>query len=435
VDQSWRPRLAAGCVQCAVSHGVEVPYTLHMAVEFKHAQLSNGLNIVAELDQSAHTAAMGFFVKTGARDEESRVMGVSHFLEHMMFKGTDKRVAAQVDHDFDDIGADHNAFTTSEMTAFWAHTLPEVLPRAGEILSDIMRPALRPEDFESEKGVILEEIAMYEDHPFWVLYENTLEKYYGSHPLSHRVLGTTQTITDLTRDQMLAYFQNRYSADNTVVALAGRLDFDAMVSLLDQHCCRWQTTNARRVSGAVPRQRDEFTLRSATVNRHYMLMIAPAPANEDPRRYAASILTQILGDTDGSRLYWALIETGLADEAQAQYEPRDGYGEFLAFCSCSPENRDAVKATVLQQIDGLVASLTQDDLERVRSRIATGATLHGELPAGRMRRLGRLWTYMGSYTSLDEELRRINAVTLDDLRSTYAEFPITPLVIGHLTPE
>ena len=130
-----------------------------MALEFKQAELDNGLSIIAEVDPSAHTAAMGFFVKTGARDETAGLMGVSHYLEHMMFKGTQTRSAADVDLDFDNIGAHHNAFTTSEMTAFYAHCLPEHLPRAEEVLSDILRPALREQDFEDEKKVILQSLS------------------------------------------------------------------------------------------------------------------------------------------------------------------------------------------------------------------------------------------------------------------------------------
>jgi predicted Zn-dependent peptidase len=192
-----------------------------MAIRFQKAVLDNGLTVVGEVDPAAHTAAVGFFVKTGARDEDGAAMGVSHFLEHMMFKGSEGRTAEAVDLDFDRIGAEHNAFTTSEVTAFYASCLPEHLPRAEEILSDIMRPALRPDDFDDEKPVILEEIAMYRDQPFWVLYERAMEEYYRTHPLSHRVLGTAETVSALTRDQMAAYLADRYSADNTVVALAG----------------------------------------------------------------------------------------------------------------------------------------------------------------------------------------------------------------------
>jgi predicted Zn-dependent peptidase len=405
-----------------------------MPVEFKQTQLANGLQVIAEVDPDAHTAAVGFYVKTGARDEDAAVMGVSHFLEHMMFKGTETRTAAVVDRDFDDIGADHNAYTSGEMTAFWAHALPERLPRVVEILSDILRPALRQGDFDDEKGVILEEIAMYEDQPFWVLYERTMEAYYRSHPLAHRVLGTRETIEALAREQMTEYFQRRYSADNTTVALAGRLDFDATVDLLSQSCGGWEATRTRRQYPGLEPAGDEITITSDNVNRHYALSVAPAPPIEDPRRYASAALTQILGDSEGSRFYWALVETGLAEEARAQYDGHDQVGAFLVYYVCSPDDAAQVARVVDEQIDELVKTLTADDLDRIKSKIATAATLQGELPAGRMHRLGRLWTTTGEYRSLEEELERINAVTLDDLRGVYAEFPFRPRVNGHLHP-
>lgn len=404
-----------------------------MNVEFKHATLSNGLNVIAEVDPTAHTAAMGFFVKTGARDERTELMGVSHFLEHMMFKGTPGRTAEQVDREFDDLGADHNAFTSIEMTAFWCHCLPEFLPQAEDVLSDILRPALRPEDFNAEKKVILEEIAMYADNPFWVLYEKLMEEYYGSDPLSHRVLGTNESIANLKRDQMVKYFENRYSADNTVVALAGRVHFDEIVASIEEHCGAWKATKPAGRPRNASRRRAQFTHASANVHRHYLLMANPAPAMDDERRYAAAILSQILGDADGSRLYWALIDTGLADEAQSQYDGRDGLGEHLVYCSCDDARAAQVEQVALEEMTKLPQALTADDLERVRSKIATDVTLAAELPAGRMRRLGRMWTYMGRYSSLADELRKINAVTLDDLRAVYEAFPMQPLVVGHLT--
>jgi predicted Zn-dependent peptidase len=390
--------------------------------------------VIAEVDPHAHTTAVGFYVKTGARDEDAAVMGVSHFLEHMMFKGTETRTAADVDRDFDDIGANHNAYTSGEMTAFWAHALPERLPRVVEILSDILRPALRQRDFDDEKGVILEEIAMYEDQPFWVLYERTMEAYYRSHPLAHRVLGTRETIEAMAREQMTEYFERRYSADNTIVALAGRLDFDATVDLLAQGCGGWQATRTRRQYPGLEPADGKFSITSDTVNRHYAISVAPAPPIEDDRRYAAAALAQILGDSEGSRFYWALVETGLAEEARAQYDGHDQVGAFLVYYVCSPDDADRVAHAVDEQIGELVGSLTADDLDRIKSKIATAATLQGELPAGRMHRLGRLWTSTGEYRSLEEELERINAVTLDDLRAVHQEFPFRPRVDGHLRP-
>ncbi|MGP1347729.1 MAG: M16 family metallopeptidase [Phycisphaerales bacterium] len=405
-----------------------------MAVEFRQATLGNGLTVIGECDAEAHTGAMGFFVKTGARDESAGVMGVSHFLEHMMFKGTERRTADDVNRDFDRIGASYNAYTSGELTCFYASTLPEYLPTASDILCDIMRPSLRDADFDSEKNVILEEIAMYADQPFWRLYETAMERYYGDHPLSHRVLGTNETIRALQREQMSEYFAKRYSADNTTVALAGRVDFDAAVGLIERACGGWERTGAAR-DGFAPRVRgEEFTLTDPKVQRSYLLMVAPGPSAQDDRRYAAMLLAQILGGSDNSRLHWALIETGLAEEAQAAFDPRDGCGDFYVFASGDPENARRIEETILRAVDGLIESLEEDDLVRLRNKVATSVTLAGERPGGRMQRLGRLWTYLDRYETLEDELAKIHAVTLDDLLAVWSAYPFAPRTVGRLVP-
>lgn len=405
-----------------------------MPATFQRETLDNGLTIIAETDPAAHTAAAGFFVRTGARDERPEVMGVSHFLEHMMFKGTARRSADDVNREFDEIGANYNAYTSGELTCFYASTLPEHFERSVDILGDILRPALRQADFDTEKGVILEEIAMYKDNPFWVLYEKAMEQYFGPHPLAHRVLGTDDTIKALQRDQMQTYFDARYSADNTVVALAGRVDFRHAVEQIKALCGKWSKTGAARDSSAPPIREASFTLKDAKVNRAYLLMITPGPSSTDPRRYAASMLGQVLGGGDNSRLHWALVEPGTAEEAVAAYDPRDGCGDYYVYASCDPDRADEVWSVVEAQIDGLVASLKPDDLERLRNKLATSVTLAGERPAGRMQRLGRLWTYERAYRPLEEELAAINAVTLDDLRAVHAAFPFRPRTVGRMLP-
>lgn len=406
-----------------------------MSVQFHHRKLPNGMTVVAETSRDAHSAAVGFFVRTGARDEAPPLMGVSHFLEHMMFKGTARRSADDVNRDFDAIGAKYNAYTTAELTCFHAQTLPERLGDATDILADILRPALRGDDFDTEKNVILEEIAMYKDNPFWVLYEETIARRYGRHPLAHRVLGTTETVGALARDQMQAYFDSRYSADNTVVALAGRLDFDACVAHVERLCGSWRaTTPSRDAATPAPPSEERFTLRDAKAGRAYWLRLAPAPSLADPRRYAAMMLALVLGGPDSSRLHWALIEEGLADEAQAGYDPHDGCGDFYVFFSCDPERVAQVEAVVERELAGLMASLTEDDLTRLRNKLATSVTLAGERPSGRMQRIGRLWTYLRSHITLEEELAAINAVSLDDLRAVHAAYPLRPSMTGLLTP-
>lgn len=408
-----------------------------MPEQFKHTTLPNGLTIIAECDPNSHTAAAGFFVRTGARDETADVMGVSHFLEHMMFKGTAKRSAEDINREFDEIGARANAYTSSEMTAFHASSLPEHLPRVIDVLSDMMRPALREADFTTEKGVILEEIAMYKDDPGWVLYEKSLEEHYAAHPLAYRVLGTEKTITDLAASQMRDYFARRYSADNTVVALAGKLDFDAAVAQISAACASWARTGADRNHTHPTFGTRSFELRDAKVTRAYRLMLAEGPGATDPRRYAAFVLTQLLGGPDNSRLHWSLIETGLAEEAEASYEPKDSVGDLRVLVACDPSNLDEAWQTVEHEIKGLADAITDADVQRIRAKVATGVTLAGERPEGRMHRLGRQWLYERAYTTLQDELDRISAVTIDDVRALIHEFAMdgsSPRTIGTLRP-
>lgn len=406
-----------------------------MPVTFQQHRLSNGLTIIAETDPSAHTTAAGFFVKTGARDEAAPVMGVSHFLEHMMFKGTDDISAEELNRRFDDLGARNNAFTSAEMTCFYASVLPERFDEVVSLLARMMRPALRQADFDTEKGVILEEIAMYKDNPFWVLYEAAIEKHFGSHPLSHRVLGTTETITALQRDQMMDYFRARYSADNTTLAVAGRVDFAKLVALAEKMCGSWERTGAARDANRPRPVGGEFTIEDDKVSRAYILGLADAPAIEDERRYAAGMLAQVLGSPDNSLLHWALIETGLAEEAQAAFDAHDGVGHYFIYASADPARIDDVWAQVQTQVGRLIDAVTPDDLERLRNKAATALTVGGERPGDRMHRLGRLWTTTAQYRPLETELERITKVTLDDLRAVATAYPIRPVTVGKLVPK
>lgn len=405
-----------------------------MPVTFRQHLAPNGLRIIAECDPDAHSAAAGFFVRTGARDEASQVMGVSHFLEHMMFKGTDTLSAEDLNRRFDEIGARNNAYTSSEMTCFYAHVIPEFLPDATELLARMMRPALRQDDFDREKCVILEEIAMYKDEPYWVLYENVMERHYRGHTLGHRVLGTEETIKALSRDQMREYFENRYSADNTVVSLAGKVDFDAAVRQIEALCADWQPTRVGRDNRRPQIGGGEFEIRDSNVTRGYLLGMAAGPSIDDERRYAAVLLSQVLGASDNSRFHWALIETGLAEEAQAGYDPHDGAGDYLVFAAGDPSRLDEIWSVMQREIENLARSVTQDDLERLRTKLATAVTIGGERPADRMQRIGRLWTYLARHTTLEEELDRINRVTLDEVREVAAAFPLRPATVGRLIP-
>src|SRR3954449_10060700 len=180
-----------------------------MPLTFHHHQLKNGLDIIAEVNPDSHSFAAGLFVKTGSRDENPSLNGVLHFLEHMMFKGSAKYTWEDVNRIFDEIGARYNAFTSQEMTAYYANVLPEFTENAVEHLSHLLRPAIRETDFDTEKKVILEEIAMYLDDPGHRLYEKLMESHFANHPLALSVLGSAESIAKLKRDEMADYFTGR----------------------------------------------------------------------------------------------------------------------------------------------------------------------------------------------------------------------------------
>jgi predicted Zn-dependent peptidase len=252
--------------------------------------------------------------------------------------------------------------------------------------------------------------------------------------MGHRVLGTAATVSALSRDQMRAYFDQRYSADNTTVALAGRLDFDAAAAQIEALCAAWAPTRVSRERARPPAGAGDFEMRDAKVTRAYMIGLSDAPAMDDDRRYAAILLSQVLGNPDNSRLHWALVETGLAEEAQAGYDPHDGAGDFYLFASGDPARADEIWSVALRETSNLIGSVSEDDLTRLKNKLATGVTLSGERPADRMQRIGRQWTYLHRYTTLEDELARINHVTLADLREVHDAFPMTPVTTGRLLP-
>lgn len=403
--------------------------------DFQTTTLDNGLTFIGETNPDAHTAAIGFFVQAGTRDETRPLMGVSHFLEHMMFKGTERRTADEVNRDFDRIGANYNASTSHEATAYYAHVLPEYLPNAIDILTDMLRPSLRQADFEMEKNVILEEIGMYDDHPFWVAYEQTAADYFADHPLGYRVLGTTDSIKALTAEQMRDYFQHRYSPDNIIVSLAGRLDFEQTVNLIAETCGSWQKTGATRNPGTPTPHRADRKMPSEKVTRHYVVAFSPAPSSQDPDRYPASVLAYALGDSDGSQLYWQLVDPGLADEAEISHHAMDGTGVMLTYASCHPDRAAEVEAKLFHTIDHAAETLTEAEIIRARNKIATGLTLQNERPLGRMLVNGSNWLYLHRHESLEEQLDQLNRVTLDDVRQLLEKYPTTIRAITHLTPK
>src|SRR5581483_7369082 len=393
-----------------------------MALTFHHKQLANGLDIVAEINPDSHSFAAGLFVKTGSRDEDPLISGVSHFLEHMMFKGSSKYTWEDVNRIFDEIGARYNAFTSQEMTAYYANVLPEFTERAIEHLSHLLRPAIRVEDFTTEKKVILEEIAMYLDDPGHRLYEKLMEAHFGNHPLSMSILGSGESIEKLQRDQMEQYFRARYGPGNMVLSATGRLEFDEIVRLAEKYCGSWPHVEAPRQQPQPMYKPQRLAMSDPKLNRQYTMGMTPGPSAQDERRFAARILADVIGDSDGSRFYWALVDNAIAEEADFGFYPHDACGSFYLALTTAPERTDEALRIALDELDKAKTDLKDDEVERAKNKIASSLVLQGEVPLGRMRSIGSQWIYNKQYRSLEMDMAALTSVTRDSLQDLVRDF-------------
>ncbi len=394
-------------------------------MEFHEQVLANGLEIVAECNPAAHSSAMAFFVKTGARDETAAVAGVSHFLEHMMFKGTARRSADDVNREFDQMGADYNAGTGEELTVYHAAVLPEYQDRAVDLLADLLRPALRPSDFDLEKQVILEEIQMYEDQPPFGADDKARAMHFGSHPLGHSVLGTAESIGGLSVEAMRDYFHRRYSPANITLAAAGRIDFPRLVAAAERQC-DWPAVPAERVIQPCVAQDGFRALRKESATQQYLLRLSSGPAAEDADRYAAKLLATVLGDDSGSRLYWELVDPGLAEQVSLSHCEYQGAGTMITYMSCDPDQAAGNLERIADvygkvEADGVTAAEVDQAKNKVRSRIV----LSSERPRGRLFVLGTDWIYRREYRPTEADLAAVAALTADDLVAVLAKYPLT----------
>ncbi len=405
-------------------------------LRFDHTVLPNGLTVIGEYNPHAVSVAAGYFVRTGARDEAGDVAGVSHFLEHMMFKGTDRRSAADINRSFDELGAQYNAFTSEERTVYYGAVLPERLPQLLDLLSDMMRPALRQEDFDVEKNVILEEIAMYEDRPHFRVFELGGRCFWNGHPLGHSVLGGAASIRDLKRAQMLTYFEHRYAPSNLTLTVAGDYDWQAVTADASRLTGSWRSFEAgRELPEPQPAAGDGHT-EDAALSRVHAAAFAPGVAATDDRRYAAAILANALGDDSGSRLFWALVDKGLADSASLGHEASDGAGAFVGYVSAAPD-RAAQVIDIYRQV--LVHSqdnaLEPEEWQRSQRKLATGLTLRAETPLGRLVSLGVGHQTLGRYQSVQDVVRAVMESTVEDGRALLAERPFDRLYVHRLGPD
>lgn len=396
---------------------------------FLHERLPNGLDVIAETSDAAVSTSVGFFVATGARDERPGIEGVSHFLEHMVFKGPPGLTAEEINCRFDRLGAAANAFTGEEDTVYHASVLPRHQHEAVELLARMMRPALRDDDFATEQQVIVEEIRMYDDQPPFGADDRCREAFFGSHPLAGSVLGTVASIEALEAAAMRDYHRRRYAPGTIVLAASGAVDFPALVESARRSCGGWEPVSEppRDLRGphrAAARPGLERIIRP-TAALAYATRMTAGPAEDDPDRWAAALVAVVLGDGSGSRLYWELVDPGLAEQATLAHHDFLDAGLFVTQLSCEAEEADGL----LERIrDACVAAarggISRQEFEQARNKVAGRVVLAGERPRRRLFDVGLEWSHARRYRSVTDTLALVDAVTLDDLHRVLAAWPL-----------
>lgn len=406
-----------------------------MKISYQKQILKNGLTIIGEHNPYAQSFAAGYFVNTGSRDETPEVAGVSHFLEHMMFKGTPRRSAEDLNREFDEIGANNNAYTNEERTVYHATVVAERGSAMLDLLTDMMRPSLNQEDFDMEKQVILEEIAMYEDRPSFKVFESGNRAFFNQHPLGNSVLGTKTSISALSREQMKNYFDMRYAPNNMILAVSGNFDWEALIRQVTEQSLSWQAQESPRTFPTFYPTGGDKLEQDSKLKRAHVAFYAPGLSAQDDTRYAAFLLANCIGDSSGSRLYWALVDKGLVDSAYFYHDSNDGLGVYQGYLSAETEELERVKKIFIDTLLDVEASgLSNEEWERAQRKLATGLTLRAETPYGRLMALGPNYLYGNEYQSVDEVVEKIFATQLETAHTLLAEKPFSKLFSYTLKP-
>ena len=386
--------------------------------------LDNGLQLVFESIPRINSAALGFYVHTGSRDEPAELAGVSHFLEHMCFKGTANRDWRQLSLDVDDLGAMWNAYTWWEGTAYFHWVQSERAADSAEILADMMRSTLPEDQFDMEKKVILEEIAMYRDRPDALIIDELIQEAFAGHPLGQSVLGTEDTVGSISQGQMADYFRKRYAPDNMTFVITGRFDRDEMIRVAETHCGGWQSHEAVREQMEPGFRAAKRVLERPNVIREHVALAYPAPRDSDEWATTADLLAHYLGASSNSLLFWSVVQKGLADEASADFCGFSDTGLFYIYVSVDPKNVSRVLEIVRQEVDELKRGVDGEALARSRTKQATALVTGGEHG---LRRFSQIVGSLSTGTplkTLEEELAEIDAVTPERIAEYLERFPL-----------
>lgn len=392
---------------------------------FFDATLPNGLRVVVEPMPHVQSAAGGFLVQTGARDEPPQLAGVSHFLEHMCFKGTAKRTCRQITIDFDNMGNSYNAFTSKERTSFFGWVRVEDLEGQVELLADMMRSSLPAHEFETEKKVVLEEIATSEDQIGDRVADLVHSDVFGEHPLSWPVLGTEETIGALTLEQLRGYFESRYHAANMMLIVTGAVDPGNVMEIARRHCGDWAGL-APRPERAAPSGIPEKAVGHQTdrFQQQAVVLVFPAPSAVHEDRETADVLAYILGGPN-SRFFWHITQAGVAPHVSAMRLDYCDAGLMIAFGFGEPKNAEPLLDAMRREIETVVREgVNEDEVQRVKNRVRTGLALEAESPYSRFMQLVQEVDVLGAPRTVAERMAAVERVTAGRVRAYLEAWPM-----------
>jgi len=409
--------------------------------------LPSGLRILTEAVPAMRSVSFGVWVAVGSRDEVPALSGVSHFLEHLLFKGTRRRSALDISAAIEAVGGETNAFTTKEYTCYYARMLDADLPLAIDVICDLIADSVMADaDVETERGVILEEIAMHDDEPDEEVHDVFATALFGGHPLARMISGTVETISPMSRRQIKSYFHKRYQPPSIVVAAAGNLDHGQVVRLVKDTFARSDrladgaAAEARRVVGAgaggVPRPRTgAVRVRGKDTEQAHLVLGGPSLSREDDRRFALGVLNNVVGGGMSSRLFQEIREKrGLAYSIYSYVTQYADSGVFGVYAGCAPGKVDEVLSLTREELGRVAAQgLRDEEVARGKGMLKGSIVLGLEDTGSRMSRLGKGELLYQDMLGVDEILERVDAVTPDEVRTIAAEVlggPMSLAVIG-----
>jgi predicted Zn-dependent peptidase len=407
--------------------------------------LPDGMRILTEAVPAMRSVSLGIWVAVGSRDEAPQLGGASHFLEHLLFKGTHKRTAMDISAAIEAVGGETNAYTSKEFTCYYARVLDADLPLAIDVMCDAVADSVLLEsDVETERGVILEEIAMHADEPADEVHDLHAAALFGEHPLGRLISGTVGTITPMTRKQIHSFYRRRYTPPNIVVTAAGNLDHAAVVKQVRAAFAGSPLGGFGHADPMPLRSADmRVTFRPPTIvvrkddtEQAHLVLGGPAPGRHDERRFALGVLNNIFGGGMSSRLFQQIRERrGLAYSVYSYVSHFSETGTFGVYAGCAPARAEEVLGLMRDELAAAAGrGITEDELRRGKGMLKGALVLGLEDTGSRMSRLGKGELLHGELPTVDELLRRVEAVSLDDANAIAAEVLAAPMSLAVVGP-